>query len=168
MATKAEEMKVLEMIRSMVEKLGPDSYVGTALDGCLDLAETNIKWDAAFSMRDRWVKAEEKCKKWHAEAFKQHEEVTAKLAIIDKLQEELEAEKENHKELSFKYDGICFNYSMLESSTKDIMENAGYWKKRAEAQKSELAELLEENKQLKGALLEVEEIIKDVRGVLDI
>ncbi len=51
MATKEQERKSLEKIKTIVKELGEDSYVGTALDGALSLAEENIDCDAAFSAR---------------------------------------------------------------------------------------------------------------------
>lgn len=38
-ATKAQEREALEKIKAIVATLGPRSYVGTALDGCLEAAE---------------------------------------------------------------------------------------------------------------------------------
>ncbi len=51
MTTKEQERKALAQIKKIVDGLGEDSYVGTALDGALDLAEENIDCDAAFSTR---------------------------------------------------------------------------------------------------------------------
>ena len=49
--TKAEERKALDRIRKIVAECGADSYIGTALDGALELAEQNIEEDAAYSTR---------------------------------------------------------------------------------------------------------------------
>lgn len=49
--TKAEERKALDRIRKIVAEAGADSYIATALDGALDLAESNITEDAAHSCR---------------------------------------------------------------------------------------------------------------------
>lgn len=57
-ATKEQELKALEQIKKIVEGLGPDSYVGTALKGCFADAEDNIANDFALSMYDRWQLAE--------------------------------------------------------------------------------------------------------------
>ena len=51
MATKEEERKALAKIQKIVSDLGENSYVGTALDGALDLANQNIDDDAAYSAR---------------------------------------------------------------------------------------------------------------------
>lgn len=64
MTTKEQERKALEKIRRILEPLGDDSYVVTALTGCLDDAETNIENDWALSMYDRWQSAEQKVEKY--------------------------------------------------------------------------------------------------------
>ncbi len=50
-ATKEQERKTLEQIKKIVDSLGEDSYIGTAFDGALLLAEQNIDDDAAYSAR---------------------------------------------------------------------------------------------------------------------
>jgi chromosome segregation ATPase len=60
MATKAEERKALEQIRKIIEGLGPDSYIATAMDGMIEDAEENIQNDFAISMKDRCMTAEAK------------------------------------------------------------------------------------------------------------
>jgi len=59
-ATKQQERDTLAAIRQMVEELGPDSYVATALEGCFEIAEWNIDSDAADSLKGRLEMAEEK------------------------------------------------------------------------------------------------------------
>lgn len=51
LSTKRNERETLEIIRQLVADLGPQSYLGTAFDGCFDDAEINIEDDLAFSMR---------------------------------------------------------------------------------------------------------------------
>ena len=53
MTTKEMERKALEQIRKIVEGLGEDSYIGTAFEGCFDIAEENIENDFACSMKQR-------------------------------------------------------------------------------------------------------------------
>ena len=52
-ATKDQEREALEKIKAIVEALGPDSYIGTALDGCFEIAEENVENDFACSMKQR-------------------------------------------------------------------------------------------------------------------
>ena len=53
MATKAEERKALEQIVKIVESLGEDSYIATAMHGMVEDARENIENDFALSMKDR-------------------------------------------------------------------------------------------------------------------
>lgn len=59
-ATKDQERETLAKIKQMVEELGPDSYVGTAFEGCFEDAESNIENDFAFSMKARVEDTEKK------------------------------------------------------------------------------------------------------------
>lgn len=56
--TKEQERKALEKIRKIVEELGADSYIGTAFEGCFEIAEENIENDFACSMKQRWEAAQ--------------------------------------------------------------------------------------------------------------
>lgn len=80
-ATKAQEREALEKIKAIVATLGPRSYVGTALDGCLEDAEVNIENDFGDSMKARWL---------HADA-----QLNAANGTIEELRERLsESEKD--------------------------------------------------------------------------
>lgn len=43
-ATKDEELDALREIRAILDRLGKDSYVGTAMEGCLEIAEKNVNY----------------------------------------------------------------------------------------------------------------------------
>ena len=58
MTTKDQERKALEQIRKIVEGLGNNSYIGTAFEGCFEIAESNIENDFACSMKERAESAE--------------------------------------------------------------------------------------------------------------
>ena len=58
MTTKEQERKAVEKIRKIVEELGENSYVGTAFEGCFEIAENNIDNDFACSMKQRAEGAE--------------------------------------------------------------------------------------------------------------
>ena len=53
MVTKEQERKALEQIRKIVAGLGEDSYIGTAFEGCFEIAEENIENDFACSLKQR-------------------------------------------------------------------------------------------------------------------
>lgn len=52
-ATKDQEREAVEKIRALIAELGPQSYVRTALDGCLEIAECNIENDFGDSWKAR-------------------------------------------------------------------------------------------------------------------
>jgi len=60
MTTKAQETKALARIREIIAGLGDDSYISTAFAGCCEDAEANIRDDAAYSMRDRWLSEQDR------------------------------------------------------------------------------------------------------------
>lgn len=74
-ATKAQEREALEKIKAIVATLGPRSYIGTALDGCLEDAEVNIENDFGDSMRARWMEAENRVAQAAREAAAAKEEL---------------------------------------------------------------------------------------------
>lgn len=74
-ATKAQEREALEKIKAIVATLGPRSYVGTALDGCLEDAEVNTENDFGDSMRARWMEAENRVAQAAREAAAAKEEL---------------------------------------------------------------------------------------------
>lgn len=76
-ATKAQEREALEKIKAIVATLGPRSYVGTALDGCLEDAEVNIENDFGDSMKARWRDAEKRVAQAAREAAAAKEELEA-------------------------------------------------------------------------------------------
>lgn len=46
-ATKEQERKALEEIENIVERLGEDSYLSYAFEGCFEVAKSNIEFDFA-------------------------------------------------------------------------------------------------------------------------
>jgi hypothetical protein len=90
MTTKQQERDALAKIRKIVEALGEDSYIGTAFKGCFENAETNIEWDAAFSIADELAAAKEETAAAKQEAARVAE-LTEK---IKRLEADLEREQE--------------------------------------------------------------------------
>ena len=66
-ASKDEERGAITKIQKIITDLGPDSYVGKAIEGCLELAEKNVEEDAFCSIKDRYEAA---CRK-ESEIMKQ-------------------------------------------------------------------------------------------------
>lgn len=93
MTTKEQERKALEQIKKIIAGLGEDSYIGTAFEGCFEIAEQNIEDDFAFSMKQRWEKAEK-----DSEYF--HEIANHEAAEIKRLEQEVQELKEDCKALN--------------------------------------------------------------------
>lgn len=77
MTTKEQERKALEQIRKIIAGLGELSYIGTALEGCLEIADQNIENDFADSMKGRVEIADKKVKELtseieHLQGVRQH------------------------------------------------------------------------------------------------
>lgn len=52
-ATKQQEREALEVIKRIVDTLGPDSYVAAAFNGCFQMAANNIENDFLLNWNDR-------------------------------------------------------------------------------------------------------------------
>lgn len=76
-ASKEQEREALAEIRRIISTLGDGSYIGTALQGCLEDAEENINNDFAVSMYGRWQEAEHRANRLEAELRKASDHVSA-------------------------------------------------------------------------------------------
>jgi len=94
MTTKEQEFKALGQIKEIVKSLGEGSYVGTAFEGCFEIAEENIRNDFACSMKKKLELAESEVKQFGSEVC----ELSCKLKIaqaeVQRLRNELEKEQE--------------------------------------------------------------------------
>ena len=62
MTTKQQEREILAQIAALIESAGPDSYIGMAFEGCVEMAESNIENDFGNSMKQAVKTATEKLK----------------------------------------------------------------------------------------------------------
>lgn len=92
MTTKEQERKALAQISSIIEKLGPDSYIGIAFEGCIQDAVENIENDWACSWKQR------------AEAM--DKELDTRAAGILNLQEELKKQRERADAAEARYNEL--------------------------------------------------------------
>lgn len=92
MTTNEQERNALEQIRSIIEELGPDSYIGIAFEGCIQDAVENIENDWACSWKQR------------AEAI--DKELDDRAAYIIKIQQELEKQKARADEAEKRYNEL--------------------------------------------------------------
>lgn len=98
-ATKDQEREALEKIKAIVEALGPDSYIGTALEGCFEIAEENIENDFACSMKQRVeavvvenTRLKEKVKELEGKLAESEKDYEAAHAAAHEVAEEKDAE----------------------------------------------------------------------------
>ena len=106
-ATKEQERQALQKIRKIINDLGEGSYVGTAFEGCFEIAEENIDKDTAFSMRGQRDMLAEKCRELHIQ-------LDAARADYEESKAELELER---NELQKRYDSLAWQLKELNSRT---------------------------------------------------
>lgn len=58
MTTKEQERQAIQKVRKIVEGMGENSYLATAMEGVLETAEQNVEDDAVYSLKDRAEVAE--------------------------------------------------------------------------------------------------------------
>ena len=92
--TKEQEKKALAKIREIVESLGENSYIGTAFKGCFEIAEENIEWDFADSMKDRLETAREEANRSDETAKTLYNENESLKKQVARLEAQLEKELE--------------------------------------------------------------------------
>lgn len=103
MTTKDQERKALEQIRKIVESLGENSYIGTAFEGCFEMAEDNIKYDTAFSMKTERDNAEFAEEQLRAKVKDQEEEIKALRESAEESEEIANRKIENATKWCAKY-----------------------------------------------------------------
>lgn len=112
MITKNEERKALEQIKKIIEKLGDDSYIAIAFEGCFEIAEENIDNDMACSMKQRYEMADKEA--WDAQ--KRHS------ACSDELAKCVESNKQLKKEIDTKDQMLEQERSFRRGLSKELEE----------------------------------------------
>lgn len=99
--SKATENEQLTKIKNILRGLGPDSYCAAAFDGCVEIAEDNIRDDFVNSMKHNFESASEKESQLAAQLAKAKEDLkkataNANLAAMeaDEAKRELAAAKD--------------------------------------------------------------------------
>lgn len=144
-ATKDQEREALEKIKAILDTLGLDSYVGTAFEGCLEIAEENIENDFAFSMKQRVEAAvvensrlKERVKELEdklAESEKDYEAAHAAAHLVaDEKDTEIQRLKTQVQELSEKL-------ASAEEALEDANEEAGSAEARSGEAQAEIVRL---------------------------
>lgn len=117
MATKEQELKALEKIKKIVEELGEDSYIGMALDGCVEIAEDNINNDFACSMKQRWQSAEKETEKFSLRLKERDNQ-------IEQLKKEIKGLESDREELAQKCESLSENNTKLWNQYRECQERA--------------------------------------------
>lgn len=144
-ATKDQEREALKKIKAILDTLGLDSYVGTAFEGCLEIAEENIENDFAFSMKQRVEAAvvensrlKERVKELEdklAESEKDYEAAHAAAHLVaDEKDAEIQRLKTQVQELSEKL-------ASAEEALEDANEEAGSAEARSGEAQAEIVRL---------------------------
>ena len=107
MTTKEQERKALAKIMKIVEELGENSYIGTAFEGCFEIAESNIEYDFADSMKHRAESAERDAKKIGDLYTKASKELGEKNEFIEKLKKEQDREMNRIGDLNKQLQETC-------------------------------------------------------------
>lgn len=141
MTTKDQERKALEQIQKIINGLGPDSYVGTALDGCLEIAAQNIDWDAACSMKQQRDLAEQKVRDLQEVRDELHEENM-------RLSEQVQTGDEH-------YEAMAKNMRSWMSKAGDLQYKLAECEKDREAALAKAADLENELIRLKAKLYDM-------------
>lgn len=118
-ATKAQEREALEKIKAIVATLGPRSYVGTALDGCLVDAEVNIENDFGDSMKARWQEAEKRV----AQAVKETTAVKEELEQVRKHLQTAESAVDFYRDKVLDSDDIADVFQLVGDKLAAIQED---------------------------------------------
>lgn len=93
-ATKEQERTALDKIREIISSLGENSYIGTAFDGCFEIAEENIEFDSACSMKNRYETAIGESKKLMQTAETLKDENGSLMKKLERLENQLDRELE--------------------------------------------------------------------------
>ncbi len=118
-ATKQQEREALEKIKAIVATLGPRSYVGTALEGCLEDAEVNIENDFGDSMKARWQEAEKRV----AQAVKETTAVKEELEQVRKHLQTAESAVDFYRDKVLDSDDIADVFQLVGDKLAAIQED---------------------------------------------
>lgn len=144
-ATKDQEREALEKIKAILDTLGLDSYVGTAFEGCLEIAEENIENDFAFSMKQRVEAAvvensrlKERVKELEDKLAESEKDYEAAYAAAHLVADEKDAEIQR---LKTKVQELSEKLASAEEALEDANEEAGSAEARSGEAQAEIVRL---------------------------
>lgn len=138
--TKDQERSALQKIRSIVESLGPNSYVGTAFEGCFEIAEKNIEDDFACSLKQQVESLEEALAERDA-------------AIADRIKQ--------------RADFLQLRIDALEQEIANVQEDNAFLQETVRNTARSNIELRAKNAELERELQQEREATADIVGKLD-
>lgn len=142
MTTKAEERQALAKIAKIIESVGgADSYIGMAMEGCIEMAEENITNDFADSYKGRWERSlmtVEELKAWNNEAKIENEKLTTKVQNLEERVEYVTKIGKEDERVKF-----------------EMRDKAEEYKDRADKAEARVADLEAENMKLKAMLFDL-------------
>lgn len=153
-ATKEQERKALEKIRKIVADLGENSYIGTAFEGCFEIAEENIENDFACSMKQRWEAAREQAEGLEIEVDNRKAVIYELTAENNTLKKKTLTTAEAGAIKSILYHSKLEAADMIDSSAQRIVELAD------NPDSAEFRQAVQDNRQSKKRLAECDALIQ--------
>lgn len=153
-ATKEQERKALEKIRKIVADLGENSYIGTAFEGCFEIAEENIENDFACSMKQRWEAAREQAEGLEIELDNRKAVIYELTAENNTLKKKTLTTAETGAIKSILYHSKLEAADMIDSSAQRIVELAD------NPDSAEFRQAVQDNRQSKKQLAERDTLIQ--------
>ena len=148
MTTKEQERKALAQIRKIVEGLGEDSYIGTAFEGCFEIAEQNIENDWACSQKQELEGQAKLLAAWDLKCRGMADKIKA-------LESALEAEKKERQANAFEAQKQANRAAHLEEDFETLRLEKFEAENAAGCAESKVVELKEEIIRLKARLFDL-------------
>lgn len=136
MTTKEQERQAIQKIRKIIEGLGENSYVGTAMEGVLEIADQNIEFDAAFSLKGATESAEKRA----AELEEKNSQQADSLKTLSEIVRSKEDEKQQLRQQAVAFQKEAQRLCMTENLYNVVWETVYDKKQEAESKMQVLAE----------------------------
>lgn len=154
LSTKEQERKALAQIKKIVDSLGKNSYIGTAFEGCFEIAEENIENDFACSMKQRWEAAREQAEGLEIEVDNRKAVIYELTAENNALKKKVLTTAEAGAIESILYYRKLEAADMVDSSAQRIVELAD------NPDSTEFRQAVQDNRQSKKRLAECDTLIQ--------
>lgn len=122
MTTKEQERKALARIRKIVAELGEDSYLATAFDGAWEIAEENIDYDFAGSVKwyvSQYHELSDEIRKAAEESEKMNRELSLNL---EEAKSDAKMWRESSMQKGEDYSKLCKTCNALQDEANKIQD----------------------------------------------